>query len=145
MSKRNFMLPQISCFRPIDLSSNLDSIFMIRHRNELVSQQCLNFLSSLQMIGNFEAISFQEHLFQQSSLPQLIEQLELITQGNLFSVQPNVISNRKQFLVEDALWFNPSSFQTFSSWLGNAFEKEISLAYFKSKRRFEPAEYENSI
>ncbi|CAD8063252.1 unnamed protein product [Paramecium sonneborni] len=79
----------------------------------------------------------QDEIFEkfclQGSLEDNLNLLMECSNGLAFSSQPKVSYNciTKQFIVNDAIWFNPKTFQSCSGWIINEFEKAIALLYYQ--------------
>ncbi|CAK65799.1 unnamed protein product (macronuclear) [Paramecium tetraurelia] len=72
----------------------------------------------------------------QGSLEDIINLLIECSNGLAFSSQPKVTLNSiaKQYIVNDAIWFNPKTYQTCAGWVINEFEKAIALIYYQSQQ-----------
>ncbi|CAD8057830.1 unnamed protein product [Paramecium primaurelia] len=72
----------------------------------------------------------------QGSLEEIINLLIECSNGLAFSSQPKVTLNTiaKQYIVNDAIWFNPKTFQTCAGWVINEFEKAIALIFYQSQQ-----------
>ncbi|CAD8067158.1 unnamed protein product [Paramecium sonneborni] len=79
----------------------------------------------------------QDEIFEkfclQGSLEDNLNLLMECSNGLAFSSQPKVSFNyiSKQFIVNDAIWFNPKTFQSCAGWIINEFEKSIALLYYE--------------
>ncbi|CAD8067939.1 unnamed protein product [Paramecium sonneborni] len=72
----------------------------------------------------------------QGSLEDIINLLIECSNGLAFSSQPKVTINSiaKQYIVNDAIWFNPKTYQTCAGWIINEFEKAIALIYYQNQQ-----------
>ncbi|CAK75978.1 unnamed protein product (macronuclear) [Paramecium tetraurelia] len=82
----------------------------------------------------------QDEMFEkfclQGSLEDNINLLIECSNGLAFSSQPKVSYNciTKQYIVNDAIWFNPKTYQSCTGWITNEFEKAIALLYYQHQQ-----------
>ncbi|CAD8059976.1 unnamed protein product [Paramecium primaurelia] len=82
----------------------------------------------------------QDEIFEkfclQGSLEDNINLLIECSNGLAFSSQPKVSYNciTKQYIVNDAIWFNPKTYQSCTGWITNEFEKAIALLYYQHQQ-----------
>ncbi|CAD8064002.1 unnamed protein product [Paramecium sonneborni] len=72
----------------------------------------------------------------QGTLEDIINLLIECSNGLAFSSQPKITLNSiaKQYIVNDAIWFNPKTYQTCAGWVINEFEKAIALIYYQNQQ-----------